>query len=88
VDARAADWRRCESVRRTARRFRPRVGMEDVPARASTADVVWDVADWDTVGSEESKRSFAGWGITPPGNDADRPIGSSLHSGHISDPFP
>jgi hypothetical protein len=37
---------------------------------------------------DNSKRSFAGCGITPPGNDAAKRIGSSLHSGHISDPFP
>jgi len=38
---------------------------------------------------EEAKfiRSFAGCGITPPGNDAAKRTGSSLHSGHISDPF-
>jgi hypothetical protein len=35
----------------------------------------------------KSSRSFAGWGITPPGNDAAKRTGSSLHSGHISDPF-
>mmetsp|Transcript_17080 Transcript_17080/g.25325 ORF Transcript_17080/g.25325 Transcript_17080/m.25325 type:complete len:102 (+) Transcript_17080:1091-1396(+) len=37
--------------------------------------------------SDSSKSTTAG-GIFPPGKDADNPIGSSLHSGHISEPFP
>ena len=35
-----------------------------------------------------SSRTLAGSGTTPPGNDEDSRTGSSLHSGHISDPRP
>lgn len=85
-DAWAADVSIRDSVLRTARRFLPLVSViEDAAERVSTAEV----SDDDAVAvEEEAKRSFAGWGIAPPGNDADRRIGSSLHSGHISDPLP
>ena len=36
----------------------------------------------------DSSKSITGEGISPPGKEVDNRIGSSLHSGHISEPFP
>jgi hypothetical protein len=36
----------------------------------------------------DSNNSITADGIFPPGKDADNLIGSSLHPGHISEPFP
>lgn len=86
-DACAADLRRWESVLRTALRFRPLSGVvDDVADRLSTAEVSF--LELTVAVEEESNRFFAGWGMTPPANDDDKPMGSSLQSGHITDPFP
>jgi hypothetical protein len=101
VEARAADDRTRESVLRTARRFAPLVvgGMDDDDAidvsttAGGSLDVVDDdddvaAAAWMEERISLSNMSFAGAGITPPGNDDDNRIGSSLTGGHISDPLP
>ena len=102
VEARAADDRTCDSVLRTARRLMPLIsvvegGGEMTDDEATTdgsmsGGVSSDIAGGDCM--EEwrtltlSNMSLAGAGITPPGNDDDSDIGSSLTGGHISDPLP
>jgi len=80
-DAVAADCRRCDSVERTARRLLLII-VVDCGAAVSLKFII----DEDIEVS--SNRFFANCGIIPLGNDEDKSIGSSLHSGHISDPLP
>jgi len=96
---RAADWRMRERVWRMARRFLPDVflgGFEGCFGCRCSIVVVVVVALEESIAAKPStpetedfsKRSIAARGMTPPGKEEDKRIGSSLHSGHISDPFP
>ena len=95
-EAAAADLRMCESVIRMARRLRPRgFVIVDDSESLSISVVSWvDDDDLEAIPGEEvaeeeeARRSCAGWGITPAGKDAANSIGSSLHFGYISEPFP
>lgn len=89
-EALAAERRRWERVRLMARRFDPVVFVTDCPDDVSLANVddVRCLLDEETSFDESESRFKAASGMIPSGNDVDSDIGSSLHSGQITDPFP
>ena len=83
-DALAAESSKCLNVRLIVRRFPALTGAIVV------ADGTVNVWASPTAGTDTADSSIfcATSGITPLGKDAESEMGSSLHSGHISDPLP
>jgi hypothetical protein len=79
-EARAAEESKWDNVRFIARRFR----------FVSTLLFVVGVSNSTSVDCDTSRESIfnANGGMIPDGKEEEREMGSSLHSGHISDPLP